>query len=389
MTSGIVSSWGDNPLGMLGNGSTSARVTPGEVTGLKGVVGIAAGTGHAIALQDDGTAWAWGRNTFGQLGDGTKTHQNLPVQVLTGVVKVDCAGGHSIALREDGTVWAWGFGVFGTLGSGAMTIQPTPVQVVGIDRVTDIASSGAHNIAVRDDGTLWTWGRDNQLQLGERGALKPDPIEVSYFGNSIVACPTPAPVEGLEGVKGVGAGGGHTFAILADGSLLVWGFNDCGQLGDGLTADRGTPRLVEGLPAGVVSASGAYHNSVVALTDGTVWAWGLNEGGQVGDGTTAVRTTPTQVVGLSDVVKVSTNGGGTPTFPGGGGHSLALSSDGTLWAWGHNDYGQLGDGTTTDRLTPVRVPDLDGVTAIACGGELPPSNTFGGEPFGAFSIAVQ
>jgi alpha-tubulin suppressor-like RCC1 family protein len=391
MTSGIISSWGDNALGQLGNGNTSARSSPGEVKGLDGITGIAAGSGHAIAVREDGTAWAWGRNSFGQLGDGTMTDRNLPVQVqgLTGVVKVDGGGGHSIALCNDGTVWAWGAGFFGAIGPATFALQPTPVRVDDLDGVTDICAGGAHNLALREDGTLWTWGRDDHCQLGDGDAILPGRTVLEYEAHTFPVRPVPAPVQDVRGAAAIGAGGGHSFAVLDDHTLLAWGFNDFGQLGDGATTDRATPLPVRGLSAGARSVSGGYHHTVAALDDGTVWAWGLNDGGQAGDGTTVNRSIPVRVAGMSGVVMVAANGGGTDSQPGGGGHSVALCADGTVSAWGYNDAGQLGDGTTTDRLTPVRARDLGGVRTVAVGGEIPPTNTFGAAPVGGFPLAIQ
>ena len=391
MTTGILSSWGDNALGQLGEGSNSGRTTAGEVKGLEEVVAIEAGSGHALAVRADGTVWAWGRNSFGQLGDGTMTNQSLPVQVqgLTDIVKVGGGGGHSLALRRDGTVWAWGAGFFGALGPATFGLQPTPVRVEGLDAVLDICVGGAHNLARREDGTLWTWGRDDHGQLGDGGDTgRPGRVVLEYQAHRFPVRPVPAAVDGVGAAAVLSAGGGQSLVIQADGTLLVWGFNDFGQLGDGTTEDRSTPLVVPGLPARVRSVSGAYHHTVAALDDGTVWAWGLNDGGQLGDGSTTNRAVPARLNGLTDVVAVATNGGGTDSQPGGGGHGYALRSDGTVWSWGYNDGGQLGDGSTTNRTVPVPVADLSGVTAIAAGGEIPPTNSFSAAPVGGFGIAL-
>jgi alpha-tubulin suppressor-like RCC1 family protein len=392
MTTGVISSWGDNALGQLGDSGVTGRTVPVEIKGLDGIAMIDAGSGHALAVREDGSVWGWGRNSFGQLGNGNMTDQSQPVQVqgLTDVVRVGGGGGHSVALRSDGTVWAWGAGFFGAIGPATFELRPVPVRVDGIDEITDICVGGAHNLARRADGTLWTWGRDDHGQLGDGGRTdRPGRTVLEYQDHRFPVRPVPAQVEGVHGVRAMGAGGGHNLVVLSDGTLLTWGFNDFGQVGDATLADRSVPVKVTGLPAAARSAAGGYHHSVVCLRDGTVWAWGLNDGGQAGDGTTAPRPAPVQVSGLSDVVAVSANGGGTDAQPGNGGHCVALRSDGSVWAWGWNDAGQLGDGTTRNRHTPVRVRDLDGVRAVAAGGEIPPTNTFNAVPVGGFCLALR
>jgi alpha-tubulin suppressor-like RCC1 family protein len=391
MTTGVVSSWGDNALGQLADTGVTGRSTPGDIKGLDGVTMIDAGSGHVVAVREDGTVWGWGRNSFGQLGDGTMTDRSEPVQVkgLTDVVKAGGGGGHSVAVRKDGTVWAWGAGFFGAIGPATFELRPVPVQVTGIDGVVDLCVGGAHNLVLRGDGTLWTWGRDDHGQLGDGGVDRPGRSVLEYQAHTFPVRPTPAPVEGVHGVRALGAGGGQSLAILADGTLLAWGFNDFGQLGDGTTSDRFAPAKVEGLPAGVVSASGGYHHTVLALEDGTVWACGLNDGGQVGDDSTTNRAVPVQVANLTTAVAVSANGGGTDAQPGGGGHTAALLADGTVWSWGWNNYGQLGDGTTANRPVPVQVANLTKVRSIAAGGEIPPTNTFNAVPVGGFLLALR
>jgi len=166
-------------------------------------------------------------------------------------------------------------------------------------------------------------------------------------------------VTGFTGATGVRAGGLHSLALKADGSVWAWGRNYSGQLGDGSTRDRNSPGQVSGLTGVTAIASGPDGSHNLALkTDGTVWAWGENGNGQLGDGSTTDRTTPIQVGGLTGVTAIAA----------GGAHSLALTGDGSVWAWGRNTDGQLGDGTTTERRTPVQVGSLGGVAAIAVGG---------------------
>jgi len=165
---GIPWAWGYNMFGQLGNGTTTSRITPAQVSGLTGVTAIAGGSWHTIALKNDGTVWAWGRNDEGQLGDGTTTSRTTPVQVsgLTGVTAIAGGGHHTIALKNDGTVWAWGRNVTGQLGDGTTTSRTTPVQVSGLTGVTSIiAAGGALSLSLKNDGTVWAWGWNYQGML--------------------------------------------------------------------------------------------------------------------------------------------------------------------------------------------------------------------------------
>ena len=146
--------------GQLGDGTTTDRSTPVQVSGLTNIAAIAGGGNDTIALKNDGTVWAWGWNYFGQLGDGTTTDRSTPVQVWGHVVAIAGGSEHTIALKDDGTVWAWGGNGFGQLGDGTTTDRSTPIQVTGLTNVVAIAGGEEHTIALKDDGTVWAWGRE-------------------------------------------------------------------------------------------------------------------------------------------------------------------------------------------------------------------------------------
>ncbi len=329
---GTVWAWGDNDHGQLGDETTTERHAPVQVSRLMGATAVDAGWYHTVALKNDGTVWAWGDNAALQLGDGTTTERHAPVQVpgLTGVTAVAGGHGHTVALKSDGTVWAWGWNGWGALGDGTMTDRPTPVRVSGLMGVTSVAPSGEHTAALKNDGTVWAWGWNNWGELGD--GTTTDRL-------------TPVRVSGLTGGTAVAVGWQHTVALKNDGTVWAWGRNVSGALGDGTTTNRSVPVQVSGLTEVTAVAAGGYH-TLALKNDGTVWAWGENIQGQLGDGTrTGCRLTPVRVSGLTGVVSVA----------GGNWHSLALKNDGTVWAWGENIQGQLGDGTTTGRLTPVEV----------------------------------
>ena len=345
----VLLGWGLNFHGTLGDGTTTDRLTPVQVSNLTGVTAVAAGEHHSLALKSDGTVWAWGFNGFGNLGVGTTTDRLTPAQVqgpggvgfLTGIVAIAAGTDYSLALKSDGTVWAWGRNNAGQLGDGTNIDRSAPVPGGAgfLAGVVAIATKKFHSLALKADGAVWAWGLNDFGQLGN--------------GTAGGASATPAEVSGLADVIAIAAGADHSLALKADGTVRAWGG---GLLGNGANTISPTPVQVSNLAGVIAIATGADH-SLALKADGTVQAWGFNGLGQLGDGTTTDRLTPVPVSGITEVTGIA----------GGFHHSVALKSDGTVWAWGLNNHGQLGDGTTTDRLSPVMVPGLSGVSAVAAG----------------------
>ena len=339
-TDGTLWAWGGNGGGQLGDGTTTNRASPVPI--LTGVAAVAAGWQHTLAIKTDGSLWAWGQNGDGQLGDGTTTNRASPVQVLTGVAAVAAGTKYTLAVKTDGSLWAWGKNGVGELGIGTSDYDthPTPTQVMA--GVAAVAAGNWHALALKTDGTLWAWGMNGYGEIGD---------------GTIDGEAHPTPVQVLTGVAAVAAGDHHTLGLKTDGSLWAWGENVPGQLGDGTRRGHASPVPVIGFNGNSAMqriAAGIYHGLAIKADD-SLWAWGLNEYGQIGDGTTTNRFSPVQV--LTGVAAVAA----------GWGHTLAVKTDRSLWAWGWNRCGQLGDGTTTNRHTPVQI--LTGVAAVAAGTE--------------------
>ncbi len=366
--------WGANPQGQLGDGTTVAHTAPAAVPGLSDIVQVAGGREHVVALRSDGRVVAWGDNVYGQLGDGTFTDRTTPTSVVglpSNVVAV--ASGHysSFALTSDGRVFGWGWNALGQLGDGTKTNRNRPVAVGSLTGIQQVVGGRDFSAALAADGTVWAWGSNANGECGD--------------GTTTTRL-SPVHVTGLTGVVQIAAGRNHALALRSDGTVWSWGLNVSGQLGDGSKTVRHTPVAVTGLGTVVDLAAGADH-SLAVTSHGSVWVWGEGGRGQLGLGTTTDRVTPQLVPGITNAASVDA----------GRDHSLVITTSGSLWTWGFDDSGQVGDGATTNRLTPFLVP---GVTnAVDAGGgrnysvvlESGPPDTVApsapGQPVGSSTVA--
>ena len=329
---GSVWAWGDNHVGQLGRGGTTAQSAPLQVSALTGSYeDVSAGLAHSLALRSDGVVYAWGANGEGQLGDGTTTSRLTPVQVanLTNVTAIAAGGAHSLALKADGGVWAWGRNAEGQLGDGTLTRRVRPVRVGTLTGYASVAAGGFHSLALHADGRVRGWGANQYGQLGD---------------GTLTGRRQPTLVPTLAGINSVAAGGGHSLAVGDDGRAYGWGWNQTGQVGDGTTTNRKTPVIVGGVAATLVSAGG-FH-SVASTPAGAVIAWGANDVGQLGDGTTTRRLRPVTVLQPPAL---------TTWISAGGAHTVSLEPDLSAWSWGNNFFGQLGDGSTKQSLRPIPI----------------------------------
>lgn len=460
--------WGDNSSGQLGNGKVAAYGSQALISEMGGVVaGIDAGKLHTCGVFPTGTVMCWGSNSNGQLGDNSVVNRLVPVPVnqLVDAVQISAGAEHTCAMSQDGGISCWGSNAAGQLGNGSTTGSTVPVSLKASQTITitqaapasaaygssfvvaAAASSGlpvtitvgagcsvsANTVTVTsgigscqiffhqsgsgdfvpaprievsvavipdidedaipdssdidDDNDSVEDGSDNCLAIsnidqadlngnGIGDACEQPGSRISSFeyfncslteaggvqcwgynyygqlGNGSTANSSiPVYVAGLtSGIISVAAGKNHACALAETGTVWCWGDNSVGQLGDGTTIQRLTPVAVNGLGGNVISIAAGYSNTCAVLATGTVSCWGSNIRGQLGDGTTIQRSEPIPVIGVAGAVSV--------TF--GIWYGCALTTQGKVLCWGYNEYGQLGDGTTTNRSMPVLVSGLDG-----------------------------
>ena len=427
-TDGTLWAWGYNYSGQVGNGTGTNVSTPVKI--MDGVSKIYAGSYHSLAIKTDGSLWAWGSNGSFRLGDGTSTSRSTPVKIMDGVkmasggavntfilktdgsllacgdidyvgklqtgtsyaiaTPIEIMNGVSevasqnysiICVTTDGEVMAWGDNAYGQLGT-PYTNQLSQVKVPVSGNVESIAAGGNSSMAVSTSGILYGWGDNGNGELGQGDRTpKVNPCQIATdVSQAAMGCGSNAaavkadnslwewgtncrtsnnmrvtPTKTMTGVKQVAAGYRNIFAIKTDNSLWAWGYNNDGELGVGDTDDRTEPVKVMDDVAQL--AAGDYH-SLAVKTDGSLWAWGYNNNGQIGDGTSGSGNDKVSPVKVMENVKQVVAGSL---------HSLALKTDGTLWAWGYNLYGQLGIGSWDFNVHSSPVQIMSGVSKIAAG----------------------
>ncbi len=343
-SNGTLWTWGNNAYGQLGQGTQVNSNIPSQVSQDSNWVSICAGAEHSIGLKSDGTLWAWGRNNYGQLGDETLLNKNIPIQ--TGLdnnwVSISAGESYTLALKSNGTLWAWGRNDYGQLGDGTLTDKSFPVQIGTDNKWVFIAAGKNHTLGLKSNGTLWAWGANDYGQLGnETNTGTIDPLQIGFDNNWV----------------SVSSAESYSFALKADGTLWSWGQNDSGQLGNGNNISTNKPNQIGADNLWVSIETGADF-AIGLKANGFLWSWGSNSYGQLGDNTNIIRSSPVRI-GAQPDVWLSVIGGGF--------HSIGLKSNGTLWAWGMNNSGMLGDGTTESRSSPVQITRDSSWVGIAAG----------------------
>lgn len=341
---GTVYTWGgtDTSWGILGTGADQSDGSLRRVNGLPAIRAIDANFLTSLAVDRDGRVWAWGDNQYGQCGDKLYSSYSSPKRIdgLEHIVQVSNGGLHCVAVDDSGHVWAWGDNLYGQLGLGNTgPSEYTPVKVP-LDNVKMVSAGNGFTVALKNDGTVWAWGENTFGMTGQ-----------SWTGIGSKTL-TPSKVEGLGNIVKIDVGYDHTLALRDDGTVWAWGDGEENKLCNGQgyygTATVSVPVQINGLPQ-IADIAAADHSSMALSRDGSVYVWGSNGDGQYGNGIDlwTPAQSPQKVPGLDNVVSMAA----------GLGHCVAIKKDGSVWAWGKNDEGQVQPGKGKKVMTPLKKID--------------------------------
>jgi alpha-tubulin suppressor-like RCC1 family protein len=412
--SGAAYCWGEGLEGQLGNGNESNHNTPVLVALPPGVTvsQIEAGDDHTCAVVDTGDVYCWGKGEDGRLGNGSSFDRDVPVLVQDlplAAAQVSCGSAHTCAALDDGSVFCWGDGGSGRLGNGSLFDRLLPVQAIGVSSAVQVSAGTAHTCARTFDGQEYKdvcWGENDAGQLGDGSSIDrstavapallceagsapavsaggtstcakamgdgPDAHVFCWGSNSsgqlgdgtIVSRRAALPTSANDSVLYTAVGTGHACEIRSDGRLLCWGSNGSGRLGDGTTTNRLNPTLANDTALYLVVAAGQSHSCGITTTPTqVVKCWGSGLDGRLGNGTTTNRLSPTAVVGLPGVPL---------SLDVGDAHSCAVVQNGAnreVWCWGEGSDGRLGNGSTSDRLQPVKVSGISNALLVSAGAQ--------------------
>jgi len=320
----------------LGVGANTSRSSPGTTVGnIVTWSSVSAGQDAAAGIKTDGTLWTWGVGNYGMLGNGAGYTTNSPGTTAGGGTnwcRISVGSAHMAGIKTDGTLWTWGYNGSGQLGTGNTTSRNSPGTVAGGGSTwCQVSAARAYTVAVKTDGTFWSWGANGYGQLGNAtNTNRSSPGTLS--GGGTIWCKAIASSMSC-----------HTAGLKTDGTICTWGAGGYGRLGGGSTANINAPSAVSGGGTTWCDAAVGSNFTVALKSDNTLWTWGHNGYGTLGTGTTTNRSSPGTVAG----------GGSTWCSASSGlSHTAAVKTDGTLWTWGCNGNGRLGDGTTTNRSSP-------------------------------------
>ena len=337
---GSVSCWGENSNGQLGDGSRNPSLNPSKASMPLGrkAIEISSGSYHTCTLLDDGSIRCWGSNEFGQLGDGTTIERTSPVSVDFGsgvsAISVSSGESHTCAIMNDKSVKCWGLNRNGQLGDGTLEDSTSPVHVsMGEADAVEVSSGSFHTCVITSGRDVMCWGENWNGQLGDGS-------------NSDSTTPVMASVQSNSSAVTLDSGAFHTCLGMNDGTMYCWGFNKYGQLGNGGVSDSNTPQpsplssdqLIMQIGVGLFHSCGLFDSGELAC-------WGDNSFGQLGDGTQISHSSP-------EIITLGTN---ATSLSVGHRHTCAILDDASLKCWGANEFGQVGDGSTTDLSTPATI----------------------------------
>lgn len=314
------------------------------------VQSIAIGGAHVVYIKNDGTLWAVGWNDYGQLGDGTFINRNSLTKIGNDNDWKSVTLGsnlQTLAIKNDGTLWAWGRNFNAQLGDGTYINKNSPTKIGNDNDWKYIAAGRHHSVAIKNDGTLWAWGENRSGELGDGTNI--DRTIPTKIGND-------------TNWHSIAAGYAYTMALKNDGTLWTCGNDDYNQLGNG-NQNGSTNILTQiGSSNDWLSISTVTSTSSAIKKDGTLWAWGDNNFGQLGNG---VFGHESLFIGIPTQIGTDTN---WKQIASGTFNSSAIKTDGTLWSWGINESGQLGDGTFTDKSVPTQIGSDTNWESIFAGG---------------------